>query len=90
MYSKNNICLWSTLLQGGLKAVVWTDVFQVGTTLNSLLDLWGNLKLHWLVKSVITVHVSYLFAVASDNTGHRCVGHQSNNLQYKNGKGITY
>lgn len=39
MYSKNNVCLWSTLLQGGLKAVVWTDVFQVGTTLNSLLDL---------------------------------------------------
>ena len=39
MYSKINIFLWSTLLQGGLKAVVWTDVFQVGTTLNSLLDL---------------------------------------------------
>ena len=80
MYSKINIFLWSTLLQGGLKAVVWTDVFQVGTTLNSLLDLWGNLKLNWLVKPVITVHVSHLFVVASDNTGHRCVGHHSNNL----------
>uniref|UniRef100_A0A671YGW9 Solute carrier family 5 member 8 n=1 Tax=Sparus aurata TaxID=8175 RepID=A0A671YGW9_SPAAU len=27
---------------GGLKAVVWTDVFQVGTTLNSLLDFFDT------------------------------------------------
>lgn len=26
----NLLFFWSTLLQGGLKAVVWTDVFQVG------------------------------------------------------------
>ena len=30
IYSKQSTCLWSALLQGGLKAVVWTDVFQVG------------------------------------------------------------
>ncbi len=36
-----NTCLWYTLFQGGLKAVVWTDVFQVGTDLS---DLWVNLE----------------------------------------------
>lgn len=30
MNNEHLFFIWSALLQGGLKAVVWTDVFQVG------------------------------------------------------------
>lgn len=68
MYSRHNIFLCSTLFQGGLKAVVWTDVFQVLLVL--IHQICG---FNWPVKSGITMHVSFRFVVSNDSTDRQPV-----------------